>query len=81
MCKEIVLYNDDPNDKTDRACLFNDRGNRLAFIDEQHAIYFIEVEHPEIIEKGFYKNYFIRDYLTGDDELGRPWNGFFDKEV
>jgi hypothetical protein len=56
----IIRCNNDPADKTDRIGLFNLRGNELQFPDEQHAIYFVEVEHPEVLT-GDYPNYIIKE--------------------
>lgn len=73
----IIRYNNDPADKTDRIGVFNLRGNELQFSDEQHAIYFVEVEHPELLTKD-YPNYIIKERYDNTElecTTKNIWNG------
>ena len=73
----VIRYNNDPCDKTDRIGLFNLRGNELQFPDEQHATYFVEVEHPEVLTED-YPNYIIKERWDNTElEFASKnlWNG------
>ena len=66
------------------------RDKHILNVINEHFPYFLkEWEIHLIISDCIVKNARTDDdilniidaYLTGDDELGRPWNGYFDKEV
>lgn len=64
------------NENDDHFTLMNTRGNRLVFEDEEHAIYFLEVEIADRIEKSVYTDYELKPYPSGESELGYKWNEY-----